>query len=166
MIVYGNASMADLVVDRDNFMVYNLTSLAERYSKAKLPLVPPNNLGASSEYEFDVRYMQWILGNDINFYYFMNIIKDTRNGLDVFIVISEDEWSLILIESLTKLIQQRYGINAGYIKTEEDLYYTKESDIAEGYGIMNYDQDIERFAYLEMMNDVRTGKVNKYDLDI
>lgn len=31
---------------------------------------------------------------------------------------------------------------------------------------MNYDQDIERFAYLEMMNDVRTGKVNKYDLDI
>lgn len=146
--MYGSSIMADYVFDRPNTKVYNLTSLAERYAPFRIPLVPPNSLGSNSEYEFDVNYMHWILDNDGNFCTFMNIIVDLYKGTDVFIITSEDEWSEILTESLMKLIQQRYGILSAKINNVEDLLYATDSSFAEGYGIFNLDNDIERFDYL------------------
>ena len=148
MLMYGTSIMADYVFDRPNTKIYNLTSLAERYAPFRIPLVPPNSLGSNSEYEFDVNYMHWILDNDGNFYTFMNIIVDLYKGIDVFIITSEDEWSEILIESLMKLIQQRYGILSAKINNVDDLIYATDSSFAEGYGIFNLDGDIERYDYL------------------
>ena len=148
MLMYGNAVMADYVFDRPNTKIYNLTSLAERYAQYRIQLVPPNSLGSSNEYEFDVNYMHWIIDNDSNFYQFMMLIVDLYKGIDIFIVTSDDEWSQIITESLMKLIQQRYGIISVKINIVDDLVYSNDSDFAEGYGIFNLDNDIERLEYL------------------
>lgn len=155
--------MADYVFDRPNTKIYNLTSLAERYAPYRIPLVPPNSLGSMNEYEFDVNYMHWVLDNDSNFTTFMTLIVDLFNGIDIFIVVSEDDWSQIITESLLKLIQQRYGINAAFINNTEDIFYAEESNFAEGYGIYNLDIDVERYDKIYQEYKINTGMVRSDD---
>ena len=158
MLMYGELHAVDYIVDRNNIAIYNITSLSEKYKR--IPLIPPNSLGANSEYEFDIKYMNWILGNDNNFCSLMTIINDLVNR-DVFLLISNDNWSKILIESLLKLIQQRYGINAVYIDTEDDLLYAEESGFSD-YGVLNLDEDRTRYMNLYEQYAIATGE---YTLD-
>lgn len=163
MLMYGSATMADYVFDKPNIKICNLTSLAERYSNYRIPLMPPHNLGSSNEYEFDVNYMHWILDNDYNFVIFMqNIIIPLYTGIDVFLIISDDEWSEIISESLLKLIQQRYGVIAVYAKEVDDVLYAEECNFAEGYGIFNLDTDVERFEKLIYQANGQTGIADDY----
>ena len=154
MLMYGELHAVNYVVDRNNIAIYNITSLSEKYKR--IPLIPPNSLGANSEYEFDIKYMNWILGNDNNFCSLMIIINDLVNR-DVFLLVSNDNWSKILIESLLKLIQQRYGINAVYIDTEDDLLYAEESGFSD-YGVLNLDEDRTRYMNLYEQYAIATGE--------
>jgi hypothetical protein len=104
--------------------------------------------------------MNWILGNDNNFCSLMTIINDLLNR-DVFLLVSNDNWSKILIESLLKLIQQRYGINGVYIDTEDDLLYAEESGFSD-YGVLNLDEDRTRYMNLYEQYAISTGE---YTLD-
>jgi hypothetical protein len=79
---------------------------------------------------------------------FMRPITDLYNGLNVFFVITHEDWSDMMVESLMKLIQQRYGINAVSINTPEDLYYAAESGFDPSYGLINLDQDLARYQYI------------------
>lgn len=164
MLLYGTAIAANLVVDSNKVMVYNLTSMSEAYSRSNLNIIPPNNLGSQSEYEFDVKYMNWIFQNDSIFVEFMKIIDNLYKGVDVFLVMSDNDWSETLVESLLKLIQQRYGVNATHIETMEDLFYAEESNFAEGYGIANLDMDMDRYTYLTNQDiaskDINSGVVS------
>lgn len=148
MLMYGDARAADMVVDNSDTMVYNITSLNERYRNARLDLLPPNSLGANSEYDYDMKYMEWVFANDTVFSNFMKIILDLYNGLNVFLAITHEDWSDMMVESLLKLIQQRYGINSVSINTPEDLYYAEESAFDPNYGLMNLDQDLARYQYI------------------
>ena len=163
MLMYGNALAADMVVTNENIKIYNLTSLSERYANCRLPIMPPHDLGSSSEYEFDIKYMNWILNIDNNFIVFMTIILDLYNGIDVFLVISEDQWSEVITESLLKLIQQRYGIIAIQINSMEDLIYANDDSDFTDYGIINLDADKERYLYLYEQYRVINGLVNVDD---
>lgn len=165
MLMYGTTAMADYLIDRPNTKIYNLTSLSERYAKARIPLVPPNSLGANSEIEFDYNYRNWIMNNDQNFVAFMTIIIDLYNGIDVYILISEDDWSIVLVESLMKLIQQQYGINAVLLRTPEDLIYAKDSSFNEGFGVYNLDNDKARYEFLYETYRLRTGQVRSDDYE-
>ena len=148
MLMYGDAKAADMVVDNSDTMVYNITSLNEKYRAARLDLLPPNSLGANSEYDYDLKYMEWVFSNDSVFMNFMRPITDLYNGLNVFFVITHEDWSDMMVESLMKLIQQRYGINAVSINTPEDLYYAEESGFDPSYGLINLDQDLARYQYI------------------
>lgn len=163
MLMYGNAIAADYVFDRPNTKIYNLTSLAERYAPYRIPIVPPNSLGSINEYEFDINYMHWIIDNDINFSTFMTMIIDLYNGIDIFIVVSEDDWSQMITESLLKLIQQRYGIIGACINNIDDLLSAEDIGFAEGYGIYNLDNDIERYNYIYQDYKVKNGLVRSDD---
>lgn len=165
MLMYGNTQMADLVSMRANTKIYNLTSLSERYATCRIPLVPPNSLGANTELEFDYRYRDWIMNINNNFSTFMVPILDMYNGCDVYFIISEDEWSIMLVESLMKLIQQQYGINAVQINCSEDLLYAKDSGFNEGYGLYNLDRDKDRYIYLYEQYKVMTGGVRSDEFD-
>ena len=73
-------------------------------------------------------------------------------------MISEDDWSLVLVESLMKLLQQRYGLSSLYVKTEEDILYGDDCEFEVGFGMANLDQDKERYATLvEYQNYLMNG---------
>lgn len=141
MLLYGNVAN----IKTDSY-VFNLTSFVEGYNR--LRIIPPNNLGASSDYEFDQLYANWIFGNDSIFFDFFTIINILYCGFDVYLIVSDDMWSENILESLLKLIQQRYGYNATKINCFDDLVYADPGEFNPGYGLFNLDQDLERFSYL------------------
>lgn len=144
----------------DNGFVYNLTSMREGFTRLPL-LIPPNEIGRSSGREFDISYANYILGNDFVFKSFFDIIYALYGGLDVYLIIDESDWSENLVESLLKLIQQRYGYNAIKINCFDDYlqaYNSKYvSEFNPYYGLQNLDMDKERYAYFVESQRIRNG---------
>ena len=149
MLMYGPASAADIKFGGKGVM-YNLSSMREGFISLQA-LIPPNTIGRLTDREFDIAYANYIMSNDTLFCIFFQIIYNLYIGKDVFIIVSTEDWSENLLESLLKLIQQRYGYNAVLINTEADYLYAVTSmnfEFAPGYGIFNLDQDKERFTTL------------------
>ena len=149
MLMYGPASAADIKFGGKGVM-YNLSSMREGFISLQA-LIPPNTIGRLTDREFDIAYANYIMSNDTLFCIFFQIIYNLYIGKDVFIIVSTEDWSENLLESLLKLIQQRYGYNAVLINTEADYLYAATSmnfGFAPGYGIFNLDQDKERFTTL------------------
>ena len=149
MLKYGPASAADIKFGGKGVM-YNLSSMREGFISLQA-LIPPNTIGRLTDREFDIAYANYIMSNDTLFCIFFQIIYNLYIGKDVFIIVSTEDWSENLLESLLKLIQQRYGYNAVLINTEADYLYAATSmnfGFAPGYGIYNLDQDKERFTTL------------------
>lgn len=149
MLMYGPASAADIKFGGKGVM-YNLSSMREGFISLQA-LIPPNTIGRLTDREFDIAYANYIMSNDTLFCIFFQIIYNLYIGKDVFIIVSTEDWSENLLESLLKLIQQRYGYNAVLINTEADYLYAANSmnfGFASGYGIYNLDQDKERFTTL------------------
>lgn len=147
MLMYGPASAADIKFGGKGVM-YNLSSMREGFISLQA-LIPPNTIGRLTDREFDIAYANYIMSNDTLFCIFFQIIYNLYIGKDVFIIVSTEDWSENLLESLLKLIQQRYGYNAVLINTEADYLYAATSmnfGFAPGYGIYNLDQDKERFT--------------------
>lgn len=140
MLYYGNLNNV-----QDTGVVLNFTSPNEYYQR--LNLIPPNSLGATSDYDFDVKYMNWIMSDDYRFSQMFDIIEYLYQGFDVYIIISDDSWSENLIESLLKLIQQRYGYNATRIDCLEDLTTSPVGGFNTEYGLYNFDEDEDRYCY-------------------
>lgn len=131
-------------------IVYNLASWKDGYINLRL-LIPPNEIGKFTNRDFDLAYADYILMNNAVFCEFFQIIYNLYLGIDVYLMISDEDWSENILESLLKLIQQRYGYNAVYIDSDEDYIYARNNmnfDFASGYGLYNLDQDKERFSYL------------------
>ena len=154
--MYGRASVVRNIDFVGTGMIYNIASMTENFSQ--LPsLIPPNELGRFVDRDFDTVYAEYIMNNDNVFVEFFQIIYQLYLGNDVFLVFDDSaDWAENIIESLLKLIQQRYGCNAVYINDEEDYLYARNnavSKFAPGYGLYNLDTDKERFSYLiEVMN--------------
>jgi hypothetical protein len=126
-----------------------------------LRLLPPNSIGRFTDRDFDIAYMNYILGNDNVFCEFFQVIYNLYLGKDVFIIAAKEDWSENVLESLLKLIQQRYGYNATKITCEEDYIFACNSDyipeFTPGFGTYNLDIDKERFSYLMEDYKLRTG---------
>lgn len=152
--LYGNKNF--IPQDISNLVVFNFSSLVEGYDHCNL--LPPNKLGAIDEYDFDMKYAHFLVNNDNNFINLMNIICQMYYNRSVYLIISEDEWSMIIVESLLKFIQQRYGLNATYIKSFEDIYYSEDIQFNAYYGINNFDMDRERYLYLYEYRNVMNGR--------
>ena len=149
MLMYGPASAADIKFGGKGVM-YNLSSMREGFISLQA-LIPPNTIGRLTDREFDIAYANYIMSNDTLFCIFFQIVYNLYIGTDVFIIVSTEDWSENFLESLLKLIQQRYGYNAVLINTEADYLYAVTSmnfEFAPGYGIFNLDQDKERFTTL------------------
>lgn len=143
MLYYGNVQNI-----QEQCFVLNFTSFNQYYKF--WPLIPPNNILSISrdEYNFDVAYMNYIMGNDIMFMEFFQVIILLHRGIDVYVIISDEDWSQMLMESLLKIIQQRYGYNATRVNGIDDVLYSDPGEFNTEYGIINYDNDLERFDYL------------------
>ncbi|MCM1197193.1 MAG: hypothetical protein NC310_09035 [Roseburia sp.] len=150
MLYYGDASNI-----QDQCTILNLSSFIEGYQK--LNLLPPNSLGATNEYQFDQLYAKSIMEDDYLFSQMFSIIYLLSIGQDVYIIISNDDWSENVAESLFKLIQQRYGYNASRINCFDDIVNASPSDFEPSYGIFNLDQDMERFTYITKLQSMNGG---------
>lgn len=134
--------------------VLNFTSLNEKYPR--LDILPPYEMGARSEYDFDVKYAQWIFANDNVFFEFMQIPYNIYLGKDVWILICDDEAFDMINQSLEKLIQQRYGINGAMVTCLDDFLYAGTCEFSE-IGIINFRMDKERLAMMLEKNRIASG---------
>lgn len=152
MLMYGYDRNDILSIDfAGEGLIYNLASMKEGF--IRLPnLIPPNKIGHFVDRDFDIAYANYIMSNDTVFCEFFQIIYNLYIGKDVFIMYSQNEdWAENILESLLKLIQQRYGYNAVRIDSDEDYIYARNnvlSDFDKSYGLYNLDIDKERFTYL------------------
>lgn len=158
MLMFGSEEALGLSFKGKGYL-YNLSSMREGYTRLST-LIPPNELGRFTDRDFDIVYANYIMNNDQVFCEFFQIVYNLYLGYDVFILACNENWSENILESLLKLIQQRYGYNAVRISSDEDYIYAVNnsvSDFAPGYGIYNLDQDKERFVHLmyafKLMND-------------
>lgn len=156
--MYGPPNMGMYIREETNSVVFNFNSLKEGF--VELDLLPPNNLGAVNEYDFDIKYMQYIFSTPEKFIQFMAPIQTLYTGRDVFIVCddntSNNYWKDNLIESYLKMIQTRYGIIPCNVVYAEDYLSAEETDINRGYGIINYDTDIRTYLnYCESMPEIQ-----------
>lgn len=143
----------------DHGVIFNTTSYKMGFIELKC-LMPPNSLGYLTDRDFDIAYANYILGNDNLFVQFFQIIYNLYIGKDVYIIVNNDDWAVNLDQSIFKLIQQRYGVNAVLVNSEEDYIFAKmtmDCDFNKGYGIYNLDIDKERFSYL-----VETFRINSH----
>ena len=146
MLMYGPTRCLQHI-DTNTFIIYNLTGMIEGFRSIQA-LIPPYQLGRYDTYEFDVNYANWIIYNDPIFVQLMNIMSNVYNGFDVFITISEEDWSADLVDSLMKFIQERYGVVGASVKCIEDYYCISDVEFIEGIGLMNIQNDMERFGEL------------------
>jgi hypothetical protein len=153
--MYGNSFNILSVISNNQTVICNLTSYREDIPKLDL-LLPPREIGHFVDRDFDIAYMNYILGNDRVFYqFFGSIIMNLYLGFDVYIAISEEDWSINLVESLLKLIQQRYGYNGLRINDMNDYTAAVESGNFKSrfdvdYGLANLDLDKNRYSMLEV----------------
>lgn len=155
MLMYGNSN--NIITTG---IVFNLTSMKEGFDRLSR-LIPPNTIGRFTDREFDIVYANYIMSNDFVFKEFFDIIYPLYTGLDVYIIISDDDWSENLTESLLKLIQQRYGYNGGKINCIDDYYFMVNSknysDFDRSYGLANLDIDKERYTYIVENARIKSG---------
>lgn len=163
MLMYGTIAALS-IVDVDKTSVFSITSLNE--SLPVLHLVPPQQLGYLSSYEFDVAYYNYIINNnDMIFAEFFVIIQNLCCGRDVLLVFSNDDWSENLAESLLKIIQQRYGYNGVFINSMEDYIQANnmEFNFNREWGLINLDQDINRADYFNETVRLKQGGKPHYE---
>ena len=149
MLFYGTIQGLNTT---ENCIVYNFTSLNEKYPKLKL--YPPEDFNYIYDYDFDYAYANYIINTDTVFFDFMMIIYNLYQGNDVFILV--DDNLADLNESLFKFIQQRYGYNACRINSLEDLLYVENTDFSRE-GLCNLDIDKERLSYLLEYDRIKNG---------
>ena len=124
-------------------VVLNFSSLNAKYPR--MPLYPPYELGARSDYEFDMKYANWLMTE--GFVDFMQVPYNIYLGHDVFVLISDMEELEMITESFFKFIQQRYGLNVTYISCQEDFLRAGECQFSE-LGSLNFQHDKERLALM------------------
>ena len=165
MLLYGN----ELSLIPPGYKIYNFNSLKEIGEPLKI--FPPNNLGAINdinEYDFDCKYADYLMIFDFPFCEMMKVIMDIYNGNNVFILIDDNEsfyneWNTTLAESFMKFIQQRYGIVGCKVETNEDVGTANQVEFTD-YGLMNLDDDKERFSYIiESIRLQNGGQVYPYE---
>lgn len=149
MLMYGPSSCMNIRFAGEG-VEYNFTSFKE--SGKRLSYLLPNIQQISDDYEFDLAYAQYIMCNDSIFVEFFQIIYNLYIGKDVFIAVDQYEnWAENVLESLLKLIQERYGYTAIKIESEDDYLFARNnfnSDFNPEYGLYNLDVDKERFFML------------------
>lgn len=146
MLLITNYKNIKLLQDEvKDLTVFNLSSLVEGYER--INILPLNNVDYATERDFDIAYSEYILNNDMMFSeFFGKIIFNIYNGLNVCILTSEDTEFEYITESITKLIQQRYGYDTQYIYEEEDVKTISNKSDFSISGLVNLDIDKERFT--------------------
>lgn len=146
--------------DRPPFNVFSILDYGYRLDKLAplndfLEYLKEDETGDTNSIQFDQKYAQYILGNDEAFIAFMSIMSKVIDEEDTIIISNYNSPALMpIIDSLLKLIQQRYGINAFIVNTVDDLesIHLKYNEFGSYQQQLLYSSDVERFAKLTKQN--------------
>ena len=145
--MYGTLEACKYVLTQSETQIFTFNSLYEGF--VSLNLLPPNNLGAIDEYDFDLKYFQYVFGDDLRFLRLFGIVLAMFNGYDVFIVSDKYgfnlNWEDNLIESFLKMLQSRYGFVGYLVNSVEDYMNAGETDFDLRFGVQNMDADYKRY---------------------
>lgn len=97
--------------------------------------------------DFDIRYASGILNDPLLFSKFMMFVKPSYEGSISIIMVQRDPYRDAVMESLIKLIQQRYGYNCWVIEDADDISFIKEGDYSP-YGLLALKDDVSKFNTL------------------
>ena len=159
MIVFGGPKLVpslqlDAEMSEQKWWVYNFMCLVNigRYvndlfpPKQMLEFFRNSDMGSP---EFDKYYTEYILNEDNAFVAFMDIMMGQYYGGNAF-VLYDDNSPLIdnLVDSISKLIEFRYGLVPRIVHEEIDLFYLGNDDAMSPQGIEFFMADKERYTQL------------------
>ena len=132
----------------EKIVLLNLSSFAEGFEPLR---ILPNSTEiynqTGNELIVDQLLMNYILSNDDAFFeFFSKVMYPFYSGLDVVILVTNQEPFSSITESVMKIIQGRYGYNAVLINEADDFdpsYFDSNMDLN---GVFNMDQDKLRYS--------------------
>jgi len=137
----------------------NITHLIAKIS-------PINNTGLPmpefvNSVEFDIQYASAVLNDPLLFGSLINIMLRAYEGYLVCILVQRDPYRDAVMESLIKLIQQRYGYNCWIIEDPDDIEIMSEQMLLPN-GLLTLDTDIKQYnqMYSKGMVDSILPNVN------
>lgn len=159
MIVFGGPNLASmLMLDADmneqKWWVYNFMCLTNigRYvndmfpPKQMLEFFRNADMGSS---EFDTHYANYILSEENAFVAFMDVMMGQYYGGNAF-VLYDDNSPLVenLVDSISKLIELRYGLVPKIVHDEMDLMFLDDDSGMSPQGYEVFMMDKERYTML------------------
>ena len=114
--------------------------------------------------EFDYQYANAIFNNDQMFEAFMSIMIPVYEGINTILLVQRDPYRDCLMESLIKLVQQRYGYNSWIVEDIDDIECLREPTF-NPYGIMALDADIRRYDALYNCGRVSSRIINPINVE-
>lgn len=149
MLLYGNYT--NIPVGVDNLVIFNITGFTENYRRLAYLTPPFQSIGYLDSYDYDQKYFHYIMNTDYAFVQMFLIVQQLYAGRDVYLIADDADWSINQIESLCKVIQQRYGYNAAYVGSPNDFLFYASQDQNEEIVLQNLDSDKERYSYIVNM---------------
>ena len=133
-------------------VILNLSSLYSGYINVThliAKISPINNTGMPmpefvNSVEFDMQYASAVLNNPELFGSLINIMLRAYEGYLVCILVQRDPYRDAVMESLIKLIQQRYGYNCWIIEDPDDIEIMSEQMLLPN-GLLTLDSDIRQY---------------------
>ena len=133
-------------------VLLNLSSLYSGYTSISnliTKISPINNTALPipdfvNSVEFDMQYASAVLGNPELFGSLINIMLRAYEGYLVCILVQRDPYRDAVMESLIKLIQQRYGYNCWIIEDYDDIEIMSEQMLLPN-GLLTLDADIKQY---------------------
>lgn len=133
-------------------VILNLSSLYSGYVNithliAKISPINNTNLPMPefvNSVEFDMQYASAILNNPKLFGSLINIMLRAYEGYLVCILVQRDPYRDAVMESLIKLIQQRYSYNCWIIEEPDDIEILTEQMLFPN-GLLTLDNDIKQY---------------------
>lgn len=128
--------------------IFNLSSYYSGYIDVSnlMYFMKPNTpmIDFVNEVQFDIEYASYIFNDPGNFTSFMKIMSSSFEGDICIVMVYREPYRDAVMESLIKLIQQRYAYNCWIIESFEDIDLLNDN----GYdtiGLMTLFQDIQRY---------------------
>lgn len=150
-------------------VILNLSSLYSGYINIThliTNISPINNTGLPmpefvNSVEFDIQYASAVLNTPELFGSLINIMLRAYEGYLVCILVQRDPYRDAVMESLIKLIQQRYGYNCWIVEDVDDIEIISEQMLFAD-GLITLDADIKQFnqMYSKGMVDMILPNVN------
>ena len=152
MIIFtDNPNYLPIIQDEFNspVIVYELSSLYSGFTELLTGLSRINYTGMPmplfvESIEFDMQYAASIMNNPTLFGKLMAILSNSYEGHIVVLLVQRDPYRDSIMESLIKLIQQRYGYNCWIVEDPEDISCIKEDEYST-IGLLTLNEDLKRY---------------------